>query len=822
MREEIQQLGVPRDGGPGGPSGRLPVQRDPLPARDADTDADLSDRYRLLVELIPDGVVVHQDGLVVYVNVSAAQMVGSDHEHVLGFPMTDFLHPASIPVVRQRVATTTEPGVPSAPALIQLRRRDGRPVSVESITVLTSWQGRPAHQVILRDLTDRNAAEAALRHQAELVAHVSDAIVATDAARRVTSWNPAAEATFGLAASEVMGREITAVLGAGLDPEAVILLGRGVHSVRRGDGARLWVRATATALPDGEGHVLLCSDETAQHAAEQRFTAVVAALQEGVLLIDEAGLVQAANPAAEQLLDEPAERLLGREAASLPLRDEDGRPLAPEQNPLLVTHRTGVAQHGRVVVVQRGDGTRRWLSATTRPLAGGGLPAPAVVSFTDVTERRAAAERLLHTATHDPLTGLPNRSLLLDHLGRLLVRSKQRSQSLAVLSIDLDNFKVINDSVGHDVGDAALQVAARRVQRQVRDHDLVARLGGDEFVVVAAIAQPEAAGQLADRLLASLGRPMSGKLRGVPLNASIGVVVVPADDERTPNELVRDADAAMYQAKDRGGHRAELFDTELRARVVRRLQLESDLRDAIETPALWVAYQPLVDLATGRWVGAEALARWNHPVFGPINPAEFVSIAEQSELIHTLGHRTLVAACGDAARLRSTAADFQMSVNLSVRQLDDSRLVDEIQEVLARSGLAPSGLCLEVTESSLAVDEQLAGRTLTALRGLGVSVAIDDFGTGYSSLARLRSLPVNELKIDRSFVTTLPTDPQARHVVAGIVALAHALDMRVVAEGVETAEHAGIVADLGCDLAQGYLYARPVAIEDFELGRRRD
>jgi EAL domain-containing protein (putative c-di-GMP-specific phosphodiesterase class I) len=240
----------------------------------------------------------------------------------------------------------------------------------------------------------------------------------------------------------------------------------------------------------------------------------------------------------------------------------------------------------------------------------------------------------------------------------------------------------------------------------------------------------------------------------------------------------------------------------------------------VETPALWVAYQPLVDLASGRWVGAEALARWNHPALGPINPAEFVSIAEQSELIHTLGHRTMVAACRDAILLRACVADFQMSVNLSVRQLDDSRLVEEVQEVLERSGLPPSGLCLEVTESSLAVDEQLAGRTLTALRGLGVSVAIDDFGTGYSSLARLRALPVNELKIDRSFVTTLPTDPQARHIVAGIVALGHGLDMRVVAEGVETAEHAEILAELGCDLAQGYLYARPVAIEGFDLGGR--
>jgi diguanylate cyclase (GGDEF)-like protein len=389
---------------------------------------------------------------------------------------------------------------------------------------------------------------------------------------------------------------------------------------------------------------------------------------------------------------------------------------------------------------------------------------------------------------------------------------------LAVLYVDLDNFKVLNDTAGHALGDEALQLVAKRLAGQVRGSDVVARIGGDEFVVLASVAGADDAQALAARVLAGLTRPVSGRLRGHQLRASIGIVTVVPADPRTPLELLRDADAAMNQAKSSGRNRTAVFDAELRADVMRRIQLESGLRDALAGSGLWVAYQPLVDLATGRWVGAEALSRWTHPTLGPVTPIEFIAVAEQSDLIHALGQRTLATACRDAVTLRSAGGpDLSISVNVSVRQLDDPTLVGDVEDILAMSGLPAEALCLEVTESSLALDEVRAGQSLHPLRDLGVRVAIDDFGTGYSSLARLRTLPVDELKIDRSFVTTLPTDRQARHVVSGIITLAHALDMRVVAEGVETAEHAAILAGMDCDIAQGYHFGRPVRISDFDV-----
>jgi diguanylate cyclase (GGDEF)-like protein/PAS domain S-box-containing protein len=528
--------------------------------------------------------------------------------------------------------------------------------------------------------------------------------------------------------------------------------------------------------------------------------------------VDASGCVTSANPAAQRLLGIAEADLVGSPADSLPLLDESGEPLA-ERNPLMITHLMGVPRQERNIVVQRPDGTRVWLTAHSRPLSSISLPCSAVVSFSDVTERRAAAEKLRHAATHDPLTGLPNRTLLLKELAG----ARRSGRMVAVLFVDLDNFKVINDSAGHDLGDEALRVAARRLTSQVGPRDVVARLGGDEFVVMAAITASAQAQDLAHRLRDALAAPMTERLRGHHLRASIGIVTAVAQDERGSSDLLRDADAAMYQAKASGRDRAATFDGTLRASMLRRVRLDNDLRDALHAnTGLWVAYQPLVELATGRWAGAEALSRWTHPAFGAVNPLEFVAIAEQSDLIYGLGQRTLRVACEDAARVRQwQSPDFSISVNLSVRQLDDRSLALLVQEVLDVTALPASALCLEVTESTLATDETLAGRTLDALRELGVRMAIDDFGTGYSSLARLRTLPVDELKIDRSFITPLATDKQARHVVVGILALAHGLDMRVVAEGVETAEHAEILRDLGCDLAQGYHYSRPVPLADF-------
>jgi diguanylate cyclase (GGDEF)-like protein len=404
--------------------------------------------------------------------------------------------------------------------------------------------------------------------------------------------------------------------------------------------------------------------------------------------------------------------------------------------------------------------------------------------------------------------------MLLDQIADARLRAAVVGALVAVLFVDLDGFKLINDTVGHSAGDEALRLVATRLKGGVREGDVVGRIGGDEFVVLAVLRDLDNAHQLAERLLNGLILPAGGALREQVLHASVGIVTAGPDDPRAPADLLRDADSAMYQAKSGGGHRAAVYDANLRAGLLRRLQLGSDLRGALAGDELRVAYQSLVDLQTGAWIGAEALSRWNHPELGVIPPLEFVEIAEQNRLIHALGQRSLELACRDATAIRSCGRpDFAISVNVSMRQLENVSLAGLVAETLRVSGLPPHALCLELTESVMA-DDARTGPALEGLRELGVQMSIDDFGTGYSSLARLRNLPVDELKIDRMFITNLPTDDAARHLVRGIVGLAHSLGLRVVAEGVETEAHAQILAELRCDRAQGYHYGRPMPLAE--------
>jgi diguanylate cyclase (GGDEF)-like protein/PAS domain S-box-containing protein len=788
------------------------------------------ERYRLLVDLLPSGVVVHQDGAVVYVNQALARLMRVRPRDAIGMSIFDFVHPDSRDDLRRRLAGLLVPGVPSEPAEAVLVRADGSTVVVESVSALTTWDGRPALQAILRDLTEDKQAQASLRFQAALVEQVSDAIIATDGRHRVVSWNPAAGAIFGLDAEQAAGRHITDLLGPQFHPDAMIRACRAeVRACRaevracRADGAALVVRATATPLVDGSGHVLLCSDETARLDAERRFASVVSALEEAVVVVDVKGVVSAVNPAAEQVFGLAARHLVGLRGEDLPLLDDAGRPLG-DDSPLMDTHRTGRSHHRRAAMVDRPDGSRVWLTAHSSPLTGSNaapagyrdavLPCAAVVSLSDVTDRRADAQRLEHAATHDALTGLPNRVMLLDEIARARLRAAVSGALVAVLFVDLDDFKVINDTAGHGAGDEALRLVATRLTAGVRAGDVVGRIGGDEFVVLAVLRDVEGAHRLAERLLDGLTRPTGGMLRGRTLHASVGIVTAGADDPRAPADLLRDADSAMYQAKSGGGRRVALYDANLREGLLRRLQLGNDLRGALGGDDMWVAYQPLVDLRKGAWVGAEALSRWNHPELGVIPPMEFVEIAEQTRLIHALGQRSLEVACRDAMAIRSGGrSGFTVSVNLSMRQLENASLADLVAATLQASGLPPDALCLELTESVMA-DDARTGPAMAGLRELGVQMSIDDFGTGYSSLGRLRNLPVDELKIDRTFITPLPTDEGARHLVRGIIGLAHSLDLRVVAEGVETHAHVEILAELQCDRAQGYYYGRPMPLAE--------
>jgi diguanylate cyclase (GGDEF)-like protein len=428
-----------------------------------------------------------------------------------------------------------------------------------------------------------------------------------------------------------------------------------------------------------------------------------------------------------------------------------------------------------------------------------------------VSERKEAELELSHAALHDALTGLPNRALFLDRLALALRRNERRSGSVAVLFCDLDRFKVVNDSLGHDAGDRLLVDVAGRIAAALRPADTVARFGGDEFTMLCEdIAGEIEAATIAQRIVDVFREPFQLDDGEVFLATSLGIAIARGTDDRA-EDLIRDADAAMYRAKERGKGRYEIFDEAMRADAVARLETESALRRALERGELRLHYQPEVELASGAITGFEALLRWEHPTRGLLRPAAFIPLAEETGLIVGIGEWILQQACSEAARW---AEPLTLSVNLAPRQLAQPDLVATVRRALAETGIDAARLCLEITESAVMESGAATTAQLRALKSLGVRLAIDDFGTGFSSLAHLRRFPVDVIKIDGTFVAGLGSEPQDASIAAAVISLAHALGLTTVAEAVETDEQLGVLRQLGCDLGQGHLFARPQPPED--------
>jgi diguanylate cyclase (GGDEF)-like protein len=421
---------------------------------------------------------------------------------------------------------------------------------------------------------------------------------------------------------------------------------------------------------------------------------------------------------------------------------------------------------------------------------------------------RRAFDDAVHQANHDPLTGLPNRSLVLDRLDQGLARSARTGGRVTVLFADLDRFKVVNDSFGHSAGDGVLLGVSERLRAAVRPHDTVGRLAGDEFVVVCEDLTDREALDVAERVAAAVSEPIMLGGRETVITASIGIAH--AEPGTRAEDMLRNSDVAMYGAKERGRSRIELFDAEMRRSMIDRLEMERSLREAIAAGELRLDYQPIVSFDNWRVSSAEALVRWDHPERGVVHPAEFIPLAEDSGLILPLGRWVLTEACRQLAVWRANGRpDLRVTVNLSARQFADPELIDTVAEALARADLPADALWLEITESVLMEEAEITANTLQALKRLGVHLAVDDFGTGYSSLSYLKRFPVDLLKIDRSFIHGLGTDPEDGAIVLAIVSLAQALRLEVVAEGVEHFHQLEALHSLGCDAIQGFLLGRP-------------
>jgi diguanylate cyclase (GGDEF)-like protein len=466
--------------------------------------------------------------------------------------------------------------------------------------------------------------------------------------------------------------------------------------------------------------------------------------------------------------------------------------------------------------VAKGDLTRR-VSVDTKDELG--FVAHALNETIARTE--VATDRLSTRAMHDALTGLPNRAYVLGRLAEALERSGADRYQVCVIFVDLDRFKIINDSLGHEAGDEVLRAISGRLTAINRRGDTVARLAGDEFVVICEdLESIDVATAIAERIVSQVSEPVTvhlgSTMREVNVGASVGIAVADGLARTDPADLLRDADVAMYQAKQRGRGRVEIFDDILRVAVQRRLDARNELRDAIEAGEIRAYYQPIVDVTSGEVVGFEALARWHHPTRGVLGAFDFIEVAEESRLVVPLGAAMLRQACHQLAEWRAAGQghpDLHVAVNVSGAQFADPSWVSTVADALEESGLDPDALWLEITETSLMADAAATRDTLARIRDLGVHLAVDDFGTGYSSLAYLRRFPVEVLKIDRTFVMGIDTNPEGEAIVAMIVALARTLGLRVVAEGVETTGQLDRLRELGCDLVQGFLFSRPQPAE---------
>ncbi|MFE0647325.1 putative bifunctional diguanylate cyclase/phosphodiesterase [Streptomyces sp. NPDC059534] len=553
--------------------------------------------------------------------------------------------------------------------------------------------------------------------------------------------------------------------------------------------------------------------EIALHATESRFRAVFDGAAIGIGIADLDGNVLEINETLTRMFGGMEGQVRSRNVSEW-VHPEDG----PHVWKLYEELVRGEREHYRVEKpYYRGDGTVLWTNLTVSLLRDAeGRPQYQLALLEDTTERRLLHLRLRYEATHDALTGLPNRTLFFERLEKALAPGDNARFGLCYL--DLDGFKVINDSLGHSTGDRLLVEVADRLQSCVTGAgEMVARLGGDEFVALTTAPGGEQdVTELADRILAALATPLRIEGRELTVRGSLGVVEGPAG-ERTPAEVLRSADITMYRAKSAGGNRFELADPEADARAITRHGLTTALPTALERGEFFIEYQPLVHLHDGSVHGAEALVRWCHPQHGVLGPDRFIPLAEDTGLIVPLGRWVLQEAVRQARFWQTRHADggpLRINVNLSPTQLHHPRLVADTVDVLERSGLEPGALCLEVTESALiGADEDLL-KPLRQLAEMGVDIALDDFGTGYSNLANLRRLPVSVLKLDRSFTRGMqqhPVDPVDLKIVEGIVSLAHSLELAVTVEGVETGAQARRLRDLGCDTAQGWYYARPGA-----------
>jgi diguanylate cyclase (GGDEF)-like protein/PAS domain S-box-containing protein len=737
------------------------------------------------------------------------------------------------------------PGVSESVLAVALLTRD-RPLGFvsfghdEADHVWSSGARECAEQfaVLLTTVLERRNAEAMQRQSlavmegnaarfSRLVEHSPDVVIVLDTEGHISFASPAARSVFGYEPEEIVGRTPWDLVHPDDLETAIDAFARAVENfqpelvpirISHKDGTWIPVETIGSPLFDDPvvaGLLVNIRDVRERERMTAELRDMEARFQQawkhapiGMGFAARDGAFADVNPALCEMLGYTEAELRATSTIDLTHPDDLAKNLELHE----ALYRGDIPRYSHEKRFRHKDGTWRWTRVTVTPIRDrDGRPIASLGQVEDITERKKFEERLAYEATHDGLTGLPLRKLLLDHLDLALSAARRVGSHVGVLFIDLDHFKRINDSLGHAAGDTVLIEVAERLRWCLRDGDTPGRFGGDEFVIVCpALDDPRDIVQVADRLLERLAEPFVVEGVEVYAGASIGIAVAePGVDAET---LLRQADTAAYRAKDHGRNRYEIFDAELRASVLARLQTEMALRRALENDELLVLYQPIVTAVTGELVGYEALVRWDRPGYGRLSPAEFLEVAEDTGLIVPLGRFVLNAACAQLAAWQRQRPDHPpfVAVNLSPRQLLSPELVDDVQDAITSSGATAELVWLELPETLLVHDTPQLVSLLDKLRDLGVHIALDDFGTGFSSLTHLRFLPVGVVKIDRSFIFELGRSNQGTTIVGAVISLAHALGMRVVAEGVETVEQLEILRSLNCDWVQGFYFATPL------------
>ncbi len=806
------------------------IRRERRAAQKALSESEL--RFRALTESAPDAILtVDAVGTLLFANRAAERLFGYSVAALIGQPVTSL-----IPDYRP---SRRENGSREAPEWLTTLGQDagGRRLSLEISFGELVREGKRLTTVFARDREERTGAEAALRESEGLFRRA--AMLSADLIHECE--RPTGRMTWFGDVDRILG------YGPGEFPRTFEAWEKAIHPedrprvastvarhfetgepffeeyrVQRRDGKVLDWHHSAALVPSADGQPARCIGaltdissrrqiEEALKNSERRYRALFERNLAGVYRSTIEGRILDCNESFARIFGYASrEEVLGKTAWDFYVKREDREAAVAR-----LLERQSLSNYE--LCLRRKDSSLVWVLQNENLIEGSDGSLSVIEGTTiDISERKRAEEQVKHLAFHDPLTNLPNRLLFNDRLTLAVAQAHRHNQRLAVLFLDLDRFKVINDSLGHSVGDELLRQVAERIQEHVREGDTVARLGGDEFtLLVPGITADEDAAKIARKICDAIHDPFWIDGRELFVTTSLGVSVYPSDGHDAES-LVRNADSAMYRAKEQGRDNYQLYTPAMNARAIERLSLESRLRQAVANEELELHFQPFIDLKTAELLGAEALLRWKHPDLGLIPPAEFIPIAELSGLIVPIGQWVLRTACAEARRWHEKGfAGLTVSVNLSSRQFQQADLVSQVTHALEETGLEADKLDLEITESNAMQNAEHSINTLWGLKKQGVRISMDDFGTGYSSLNYLKRFPIDRIKLDQSFVRDLPADKDDAAIAMAVIAMGRSLELLVIAEGVETEEALAFLKGHECDQLQGFLLSRPLPAEDF-------